>query len=183
MKTLKIAGGGAHLFTIPKDPPPAKGPGATCWETSKTGATACSTFFKILPSAPWGWRPDSRCEVRPVWKGPDICSTHRDGPYGVPDRREAVSLGLPGRDFENSSSHKQVIKCSVNGLRPACWGGDLPPPHREVVHPRPEQSSQWELGRNPEGPESGHESSATLLDRRFQSFQILGPIAGRGPSL
>jgi hypothetical protein len=44
---------------------------------------------------------------------------------------------------------------------PAGLLGRRPRPHCEVVHPRPELSSQWELGRNPEGPESGHENSAT----------------------
>ena len=54
MKTLKIAGGGAHLFTIPKDPPPAKGPGATFWETSKTGATASLNVFQNIAFGPLG---------------------------------------------------------------------------------------------------------------------------------
>ena len=89
--------GGPIFLQFPKILPRPRGRGRHFGKLRKRGPPPRSTFFKILPSASWGWRPDSRCEVRPVWKGPDICSTHRDGPYGVPDRREAVSLGLPGR--------------------------------------------------------------------------------------
>ena len=44
--------GGPSFFTISKDPPPAKGPGATCWETSKTGATALLNVFQNLAFGP-----------------------------------------------------------------------------------------------------------------------------------
>ena len=89
--------GGPIFLQFPKILPRPRGRGRHFGKLRKRGPPPGSTFFKILPSAPWGCRPDSRCEVSPVCKGPDICSTHRDGPYGVPDRREAVSLGLPGR--------------------------------------------------------------------------------------
>jgi hypothetical protein len=89
--------GGPIFLQFPKICPRPKGRRRHFGKLRKRGPPPCSTFFKIWPSAPWKWRPESRCEVSPVCKGPDICSTHRDGPYGVPDRREAVSLGLPGR--------------------------------------------------------------------------------------